>query len=486
MDINERFLQIEKKYNLYFDEIDGNNYWVYSRFEIWSYILSIYDGNIGVAHNQPRRIRYKLKSCFEIIGTILFGKKVHNKNVEVLILNHERKIKVGNQYECKYTEKIRDLLEHYYVLERPYEMRHLKPTNTKNLIYLDKIAVVGNLYYFRIRKFHKKRYKVLLREVKDRTEIPLKELKQNLQLDLDLDHIYAIITKRLLISKRKHIEYEKIFRKIHPKLIIEVVSYNMDCMIVNEIAKREGIRTVELQHGNLFPMHIPYQYAADQIVRQLPDEIWLLSDYWKKQLQLPIDEEYLIPVGFPYFEAKIKEIREKYQRRSNRKTILFISQGTVGGQLSEFAVKFAHLCKRNEYRILYKLHPGEIPDWKERYIELKECEEIEVIDRSEPDLYQLFVESDVQVGVYSTALFEGIGFGLLTYICNVDTYTSQMQPLIEQGYAKRVDTPADLKLAVQNEQTEGIQKEFWLTDSLNVIEAQINRIIKGNKHRKHL
>ena len=31
MDINS-FLEIEQKYNLYNDKIDGINYWIYSRF----------------------------------------------------------------------------------------------------------------------------------------------------------------------------------------------------------------------------------------------------------------------------------------------------------------------------------------------------------------------------------------------------------------------------------------------------------------------
>ncbi|MDE7366057.1 MAG: hypothetical protein K2N24_01740, partial [Lachnospiraceae bacterium] len=277
----------------------------------------------------------------------------------------------------------------------------------------------------------------------------------------------------------KYKDYRKIFNKIHPKLIIEVVHYNMDCMIINEIAKKEGIRTVELQHGNVFSTHIPYQYAGDMPLKQLPDEIWLLSEYWKKDIHMPIDSRYLIPVGFPYFETRIQKYQEKYRKEDNQKTILFISQWTIGKQLSEFAVAFAEQCRDKDYRILYKLHPGEVLTWKEQYTALDQCMDIEVIDSQETDLYQLFAQSNVLVGVYSTAIYEGLGFGLDTYICDMPR-AADMEELYQNGYAVLVKTPEELReLLYRDRKSSSKRQEFWTKDSLNNIKKQIDRIMHG-------
>lgn len=83
-------------------------------------------------------------------------------------------------------------------------------------------------------------------------------------------------------------------------------------------------------------------------------------------------------VGFPYFEEQI----QKYKRKKNDiYTVIFVSQGTVGEQLSKLAVAFAKENK-TAMRILYKLHPSEYGRWKEQYSWLQE-ETIEVIDNNE-------------------------------------------------------------------------------------------------------
>lgn len=482
----KQFNDIEKKYNLYHDKIGKINYWMYSRFDIWNYIISAQDHSIGKAHNQQKGFKNKVKSGVGLLVTLLFEKKVKKKNVDILFLNHERKVKTNGFYECKYTASISRLYENIYIFERPYEMGHLKPTDKENLIFLDSVAVKGNMKYQIIRHFCRKQYQRLLCEIKIKISKPIAELEEILHVSLDHDYIIQLIAKRILICIGKYKEYEKIFQKIHPKLIIEVVHYNMDCMIVNEIAKREGIRTVELQHGNIFDSHVPYQYDSEMEIKQLPDEIWLLSEYWKKVIHMPINDKYLIPVGFPYFENQIKKYKDNYKKCGSGKTVIFISQWTIGNQLSEFAVAFADIIEKENYRILYKLHPGELASWKEQYVELRRCEAIQVIDKQEEDLYQLFAESDIQVGVYSTAIYEGIGFGLDTYICDLP-YAKDMEKLYQDGYASLVKTPEELKEFIENKEKINVKvSDFWTKDSLSNMKKQMNRILNEKDGIKSL
>ncbi|MCM1495513.1 MAG: hypothetical protein NC089_06905 [Bacteroides sp.] len=357
-------------------------------------------------------------------------------------------------------------------------MGHLKPTNTKNLIYLDQIAVKGNLRYYYGRYIQRNQYKKLLAVIEQHLESAVKEWEAQMQVSLDLTHIAQIVARRILICKGKYKEYKRIFQKIHPKLILELVHYNMDSMIINEIAKQKGIRTVELQHGNIYDAHVSYHYDSNEEIKQLPDEIWLLSEYWKSVIHMPIEERFLIPMGYPYFESRIEKYNKKYKKQKDKKTVLFISQSTIGRQLSRFAAEFAELAK-DTMRILYKLHPGEVSVWKEQYQELGRCEFIKVIERREIDLYQLFAQSDIQVGVYSTALYEGIGFGLDTYICNLP-YAEEMKALCKDGYAMFVKNPEELLYLIQRENLHLKGREFWTRDAVNNMKKRIEEILSGN------
>ena len=69
--------------------------------------------------------------------------------------------------------------------------------------------------------------------------------------------------------------------------------------------------------------------------------------------------------------------------------------------------------------------------------------EIKVIDQPEILLHDLFAESTIQIGVYSTALFEGLAFGLRTFL--VDTKGVEvMESLLSGGLVKKVSSADDL------------------------------------------
>jgi hypothetical protein len=67
---------------------------------------------------------------------------------------------------------------------------------------------------------------------------------------------------------------------------------------------------------------------------------------------------------------------------------------------------------------VYKPHPGEVDRWREEYPWLVDAP-VDVVGADGPPLHRLFAESRAQVGVYSTALYEGLRFGLETYLLDV-------------------------------------------------------------------
>ena len=141
----EKFLEIEKKYNLYYLDVEEINYWEYSRFEIWNYVLCAEKLEL----HSPHRKR-KLLYAFTLIGSMFssFFQYIKSKKqtVDVCFISHERRIKENDVYDCMYTEDLVKKFPNSIVLESPHNYGHLTPVNTQNLYYTDWIVIIGNLY----------------------------------------------------------------------------------------------------------------------------------------------------------------------------------------------------------------------------------------------------------------------------------------------------------------------------------------------------
>ena len=85
--------------------------------------------------------------------------------------------------------------------------------------------------------------------------------------------------------------------------------------------------------------------------------------------------------------------------------MLIVSQGTVTRNMVDIAKKLSQAFR--DYKIIFKLHPGEIP-FKERYILLKSYSNIEII--GDHNIYKLIVKSSIIIGYNSTTLFEALKF----------------------------------------------------------------------------
>jgi hypothetical protein len=188
----------------------------------------------------------------------------------------------------------------------------------------------------------------------------------------------------------------------------------------------------------------------------------LFGDYWKKTVDnLPLPPERLVTFGYPYFEKMFKKNNDLNKREEQ---IVVISQGTIGGELSKFAVKLA-LFTKNIYKVIYKLHPGEWGRVQTLYSELYEAKEkglLEVVDTDDPALYTLFCQSRWQIGVYSTALFEGIALGCQLILVDLPG-VEYMAPLLKKGYAQLVRAPEEIKF-METKNAADIREELFASD----------------------
>ncbi|MBO7517986.1 MAG: sialyltransferase, partial [Methanobrevibacter sp.] len=202
-------------------------------------------------------------------------------------------------------------------------------------------------------------------------------------------------------------------------------------------------------------------------IEYFPDKILSFGDYWKNACPFPIDSENIISMGFPYFEenskiymkiAEDKNSEEENNEKTDYQQALFISQGVIGKYLSELAYETASNINENNdsqnFKFIYKLHPGEYGTWRENYDYLTkavdEFENFTVIDKSKPQLYELFAKSHYQIGAFSTAIYEGLAFNCKTFIIDVPG-VEYLDDLIDKDIVKKVKNSEELINYINNE-----------------------------------
>ena len=162
-------------------------------------------------------------------------------------------------------------------------------------------------------------------------------------------------------------------------------------------------------------------------------------------------------------EEKISE--DGNDGETQEKQILFISQGVIGKYLSKLAYETtSNINDSQNFKFIYKLHPGEYGTWKENYDYLTravdELNNFTVIDKSEPPLYELFAESHYQIGAFSTAIYEGLAFNCKTFIIDVPG-VEYLDDLIDKNIVKKVKSSEELiNYLKEDEENEIIFKEY--------------------------
>lgn len=473
----DKFLNIEKKYDLYHLKIDGVFPWLYFRMTFWNYEICKDLLSLSSQDNVQKSIR----SYIDIIKSYLFLVFRRNRKYvrlsDIIFVSQSRRIKTGDFYECIYTDELAKRYESSIVFEKPYHGQHLRPVQIENIYYTDILMTRANLCgrFHQFLNTHK--YRQVYNDVQKKFTEPLNEIEQTYHYPIQYDRAYANLAKIVLQVSALKKELEKKLKMVCPQIIVETVCYSRLCMVLNELAKENGIPTIELQHGTMHSAHAAYQFPEGcGEIRQFPDYVYVFSEYWKKCAHLPIPSDHVKVTGYPYFERQLNKY--KTIKKDAKTNIIFVSQGTIGKELSVLASGLSDLLDKDGYHIIYKLHPGEYVGWKERTPWLIK-DNIEVVDSLEHNIYEYFAKCSFQVGVYSTAVYEGLGFGLTTYIYDIG-HADTLADLCEQGYASYVRSAEELyaNICTYNDNEKKNGKTFWKLNSFENICNEIDKLLK--------
>lgn len=425
-----QFRAFERKYSLFDLKVDGIYIWERLRKSIWSQIRKQLD--TGQAHTQ-----LDLDTSDNIEGAKLLVKNIINKNPfnvkqhDYLFFGHQRRKKEpDSQWWDIYCDPIHEQCSFDYVhLEKPYLLEHRSPAKTGRLRYADLLIYSGTVQ--RKLGFHKVQLSQDAKSHCRKIEAGIQEA-----FGVEIDIVNRVT--RLLSNRRSRLWlYEKLLERVDPGIVVVVVSYGEQKSLLIEACQKKGIPTVELQHGVIYPDHLAYNFSGDRTKRVFPDYLLVWGEFWKNNAEFPIPDKRVIPVGYPYLEQR----RKLYTGNNSTDQLLFISQGTIGEQLSKFALE-VHQHPEIDYDVVYKLHPGEYDRWREEYPWLVDAN-FEVIDQSDPPLYQLFAGSSAQIGVGSTAVYEGLAFDLETFVYDCSG-RDVLQSLISDGAATLVQSADEL------------------------------------------
>ena len=234
----------------------------------------------------------------------------------------------------------------------------------------------------------------------------------------------ALLAREVPKHLRLRALYRALLRRHRIKTVYVVVAYFHQHIV--GAARDLGIRVVELQHGAISPFHLGYSYPGRPVVADQPDELWCFGSYWTNVADLPADMKTAV-VGAPFLPTAGPKDPSR---------VVFLSQGTIGAELLHVAESVAK--EHPGLEVLYRLHPSE------RASDYTIPAGVQL--STDGSTLDLLASATYQVGVSTTALFEGMALGCRTAVANLPGH-EYLEPAIAQGHALLMTRPSQLTSA---------------------------------------
>lgn len=223
--------------------------------------------------------------------------------------------------------------------------------------------------------------------------------------------------------------YAWLLRRVKPSYVL-IADSGEYAMIA--AAKEQGIKVVEIQHGNFSRHHYKYSWDASALKYKtqmpLPDRLFLYGEYWKNELNIGgFWRETLCVVGSP----RMDQYREHKPAKKNDDlcTLVLTSQGIDVEKVVSFMADFFKIAEGNlRFRLFIKLHPV----WetsKEVYLKgLQTNQQLEVyLGNEQPSTFELLTRSDFHLSISSSCHYEALGLGVPTVILPFATHESVLR-----------------------------------------------------------
>ena len=457
------FLEFEAENSLFSVRINGYNLWEYIRYEVSTEIInSSLDFNLSLtAYNKKRKFhKYPILLIKYII--IRCQKYFLSGKYQFILINTSRRniidAKNVDMYMYPIVKKVFDVFS-VLIVEEGFNIN--KNDYPCDILVNPHVSLKSKLLSCTI--IFSKKDKLKIKNIE-------KKISDKFNVSINILSIARNVIGYKIKDRRK--KFNKIFKKYSPKGLIYVDDGSMQGVL--EAAHEQKMTTIELQHSLVSKTNPQYQYyPIDNMYNTIPKYIFSFGRYWEDSFNL---KSTIIPIGFPFFDI----MNNKYKRidNSNKSNNLIINSGIFSkNDLIKMTLELSDLL--SDYNIYYKLRPEEYDSWENHYpVEFAKKNNIFIIDNNETHLYEYFSKCKYQIGVNSTTIYEGLGYGLTTFILQSGWY-EEMTPLIEGGYAFLIKNAKEIASHIQNnsfpKNSIDINSIFRL-NSLQTIKNEMKRV----------
>jgi len=465
-EIHATLNDLESQFGLFDRTVEDVRYWERVRNDIYDDVCNSV-GVFGKANVEPGESwSERFRGLYLLLRNAIIRNPYLVTQHNFLFYSHPRRKKQDDEtWWDLYTDPILEEVDLDAVsLEYDHGLTHYTPARTSSLRYTDLIEYCSTVY-----------------KMLPNYELPQAEAEYLAGVEEAFEtafrvEIDIVKTVREELAERKILVplYESLLTRVNPKVVVLVVSYGKESFI--EACQNMGVPVVELQHGSISKYHCGYSFPSSEKKDTFPDYFLTFGSFWRNRLDLPIDEGNIYDVGYPHLEQKVSEVSiERKPDPNSKRRIAFISQGTIGAELSKFAAELGEVAE-DEFSVIYKLHPDEYSTWKNKYPWLVESP-VEVHEGESMTLYELFSSVDIQVGVYSTAIYEGLHFDLKTYVLDIEG-VHYVQDLVDDGTITTVSSPQDLIDKLDEETTVEYDSErFFKQNAIREFERRLTQIV---------
>jgi hypothetical protein len=234
---------------------------------------------------------------------------------------------------------------------------------------------------------------------------------------------------------------DRIIKVLKPELAYLVCHYHKEGLML--ALKRNGVKSIELQHGLIAPEDIFYIFP-DRVkcIKEkalFADEIWVYGDFWKQRLLKGAEyaENQIKVVGYYQYENRsVPDIiaNQLTLLKNDKKVLLFTSQVTLAKEVSEYLLFLANDIKKKQldYVIWLKMHPSEN---KNMYATLDGVDNIVIVEEN-PEY--LFAYANLVVSVFSTTLYDAFRYNLPCFSLYIKEFADYVNSVVESGVAELI------------------------------------------------
>jgi hypothetical protein len=431
-------LELEERRRLFDAQAAGAHFWEYARLPIYyelTRMLGLYE---IPSFRTPRRLR-DVATAGLLSADALTRRNplLARERSEVVFFGYPRRLRLSDgRYSDIHIDPILPHLAGRAMYLEPLDrMRHYRPSTTPDAWHQDVFdwASAAHRVAFPLR-------------ISSTDQVRLRAIEAEFTATFGVRvPVTRLITKVLRRRSSVLPLLDRLFRRVRPKLIV-VTSPNWRETAAIEVARGQGIRAAEIQHGVIGEFDPSYTFPSrGGKIRYFADDLLLYGDAWRRFVS-PSLPTRTVSVGFAHFESQAGAMRRSGVRNADspsngrRPQIVFLSQPFIGQKLAQWAAEYAARAGE-KLEVVFRLHPSEREE-RARYEHLS-ATRVTVDDGSATPLYEMLGRATAQVGVSSFALYEGLALGPATLVARLPGF-EYMTPAIEAGAARLVRNAGEI------------------------------------------